>query len=50
MILLIRTDDEQRVGLVDAVRCQAGEELTEGLVISLQLGGIQRFAGAECGR
>ena len=42
MVVLVRHDDKQRIGLVDAFRFETAEEVAKGLVVSLERRDIAR--------
>ena len=44
MVVLVRHDDKQRIGLVDAFRFETAEEVAKGLVVSLERRDIARLA------
>ena len=46
MVVLVRHDNKQRVGLVDAISLEAGEEFAKGLIVSLQRRNITGLARA----
>jgi hypothetical protein len=47
VISLVGSDDEERVPFIDAVGLQLREELTESIVVRLDLRRIARFPGTE---